>query len=862
MKALPPSTSSGPGSTNSSWSEVPDPRESRRLALVHPQRRSGNPYRSFWMAGFEGADHVNGHGEALDLVSANGHLENIEGDYALAARLGLRTLRESIGWRLSERVDAVPAMASTRRFDFSRAERMLDAANRHGLQILWTLMHYGRPADVDLFDDSFANRFADFAGAAARALRGRSDEAPVYTPINEISFLAWAISETDLIHPHRRATLQGDGSDVGWEVKWRLVKAALRAIDAIRAEDPRARFLHVEPLVQVVAPAHAPHLIARAEEVAAYQWQAWDMLQGTLLPELGGSPAALDLLGVNYYHNCQWELETGHTLSWHLQDPRRVSFSSLLRKAWKRYDRPLLVAETSHVGSGRQRWLDDVSREIERARDAGVPVQGVCLYPVIDRPDWSNAAHWHNSGLWDVVTEPATAGAPMRRRLHRGYAKTLRRAQRRLPQRPINGAPMTHLIVFSHLRWNFVFQRPQHLLSRLARHYHVLFVEEPIRSSGPAFLERTAPLPGVEVLRPHTPVEAGGFHDDQLSVLEPLLATHLADNLIDDYAVWFYTPMALPLLAELSPRAIVYDCMDELSAFKDAPRQMRQRETALLKSAQLVLTGGLSLYEAKRALNPNVMCLPSAVDSEHYAPAKALHRAEPMQRAEQLQGSIGGPRLGFFGVIDERLDMQLLAQLADADPTWQIVMVGPVVKIDPARLPQRPNIHWLGQQPYELLPQLVAGWDVCLMPFALNDATRFISPTKTLEYMAAGKPVVSTAISDVRSMFSDVVRIAEDPESFIDACRVALRENAHDRGIRLAEMQASVWRYSWDSTAHAVHVAIEAALAPRTPTPAVERPVDGELAAVLPATGTFGARGLKAAAVVVSEADRKSANAG
>ena len=319
------------------------------------------------------------------------------------------------------------------------------------------------------------------------------------------------------------------------------------------------------------------------------------------------------------------------------------------------------------------------------------------------------------------------------------------------------------------------------------------------------------------MLRPHTPVDAAGFHDDQLSALKPLLAGWLAANRIDDYLVWFYTPMALPLLGDLAPHAVVYDCMDELSAFKDAPRQMRQRESALLKGADLVLTGGPSLYEAKRALHPDVLCLPSAVDAQHYAPEAARARSDLMQRADELQGRIPAPRLGFFGVIDERLDADLLARVADAEPSWQIVMVGPVVKIDPARLPQRPNIHWLGQQPYELLPQLVAGWDVCLMPFALNDSTRFISPTKTLEYMAAAKPVVSTGVRDVRAMFSDVVTIAADADAFVDGCRAALAETPQRRDERIAEMASCVWRYSWDETAEAVHRAIEKVLdaAPR-----------------------------------------------
>ena len=693
-------------------------------------------------------------------------------------------------------------------------------------------MHYGRPADVDLFSDDFADRFAEFAGAAARALRGTSDAVPVYTPINEISFLAWAISETHLIHPYRREIDQRKGEngahrDVGWEAKWRLVRAALLGIEAIRAEDPSARFLHVEPLIHIAPPSHAPELAWRADEIAEYQWQTWDMLEGKLLPELGGSAEALDLIGVNYYHNCQWEMGAGW-LEWCLDDPRRVTLSSLLRKVAKRYRRPLIIAETSHIGSGRARWMADITVELEHARAAGVPVLGACIYPVVDRPDWNDADHWHNSGLWDVTVDPRHP-AFLQRRLNAGYARRLRRAQQRLPHLAISERPMPHLIVFSHLRWEFVFQRPQHLLSRLARHFHVVVVEEPMHTTGPAYLERTTPCKGVEVLRAHTPVEAGGFHDDQLSALQPMIGNYLAENLIDDYVVWFYTPMALPLLGDLAPRAVVYDCMDELSAFKNAPRQMRQRETALLKSADLVVTGGPRLYEAKRNTNPNVLCLPSAVDAAHYAAARATADTAAMERARQLQGAIASPRLGFFGVIDERLDLDLVAHVADANPSWQVVMVGPVVKIDPAALPQRPNLHWLGQQSYTLLPQLVAGWDVCLMPFAMNESTEFISPTKTLEYMAAGKPVVSTPIHDVKVMFGDIVAVAADAEAFVAACRAALAESPAHKSDRQRRMQARVAEHSWDAAAETVRSALEAVLV---------EPRSARTASVSPSTAT------------------------
>jgi glycosyltransferase involved in cell wall biosynthesis len=370
--------------------------------------------------------------------------------------------------------------------------------------------------------------------------------------------------------------------------------------------------------------------------------------------------------------------------------------------------------------------------------------------------------------------------------------------------------PPSVLVVFSHLRWGFVYQRPQHLMSRLAGRWRVLFIEEPVHCEGPAWLEVRDVAPRLQVLVPHTPVAAPGFHDDQLAALQTLLdARFRAERLKADVA-WLYTPMALPLVQTVQPSCVVYDCMDELSAFKNAPRQLRQRESALMKTAAVVLTGGPSLYEARRGQHPHVVCLPSAVDEAHFArhDADSPHAAE----AERLQGAVPHPRLGFFGVIDERLDTDLVAAVADARPDWSVVMVGPVVKIDPAALPQRPNLHWLGMQPYERLPHLLAGWDVALMPFALNESTRFISPTKTLEYMAGGKPVVSTPIKDVVSLYGEAVEIAADAPAFVAACEKLLAEGPAEREQRRAAMRDAVARYSWDRSADTVHAHLQQAL--------------------------------------------------
>lgn len=355
-----------------------------------------------------------------------------------------------------------------------------------------------------------------------------------------------------------------------------------------------------------------------------------------------------------------------------------------------------------------------------------------------------------------------------------------------------------NLVVFSHLRWNFVHQRPQHLLGRLAGQWRVTFIEEPVHTEGLPFIEAIELGEHLTVLVPHTPLKAPGFHDDQLDVLYPIIDDWLSRQGIQQPVVWLYTPMALPLAQALDPLCLVYDCMDELSAFKDAPQQLWQRESSLMRQAALVLAGGPSLFEARRRLNPNVHCVPSSVDAAHFSNARLDPGCAAAQEVQALQGHLDGPKLGCFGVIDERMDMPLLALMADQHPEWQIVMVGPRVQIDAAALPRRPNIHWLGMQPYARLPHFLAGWDVCLMPFALNNATHFISPGQTLEYMAGGKPVVSTAVNDVVAMYRVAVDIAHTPTSFVQACERLLDASETATELRSGEMAALVAAGSWD----------------------------------------------------------------
>ncbi len=256
--------------------------------------------------------------------------------------------------------------------------------------------------------------------------------------------------------------------------------------------------------------------------------------------------------------------------------------------------------------------------------------------------------------------------------------------------------------------------------------------------------------------------------------------------------------MAMPLLAALEPEAVVYDCMDELSAFLHSPPDLLEQEQALFERADLVFAGGPSLFDAKRRFHRNVHCFPSSVDVAHFRQALDRNIAHPSYRR------LPGPKLGFFGVLDERFDGELLAAVADQEPSWQIVLAGPVAKIDPAALPRRPNIHYAGQQPYSSLPAFLASWDVCLLPFALNDATRFISPTKSLEYMAAELPVVSTAVPDVVGQHADVIAIAHSPAEFAARCRQALAMPAGERQRMIRRMRAKLATTSWDATADAM----------------------------------------------------------
>lgn len=370
------------------------------------------------------------------------------------------------------------------------------------------------------------------------------------------------------------------------------------------------------------------------------------------------------------------------------------------------------------------------------------------------------------------------------------------------------------IIVHSHLRWDWVWQRPQQFLSRLAKRHRILFIEGPTlvdTDTMPCFSLKPVPEhPHITIMQTEFPATRFGDGEwvDQrrLRLLREALQQSPLAHKFDNPVQWFYDPMAVtPFAGELDEVAVVYDCMDELSKFKFAPPELIGRERELLACADVVFAGGRKMHESKQRYNGNCHFYGCGVDIEHFG--KARHSQTPVPHDV---AALEGPTLGYFGVVDERMDYELVAKLAAANPRWNIVMVGPVTKVEPEALPQAPNIHWLGGRSYEELPAYTKAFDVCLMPFALNEATEYINPTKALEYMATGTPIVSTPVPDVVSNFGKVVKLANSHDEFIELChRVLMQPDqvAIERGLKMADNN------TWDAIVVKLEKHIEEAIA-------------------------------------------------
>ena len=364
-------------------------------------------FDSFFLAGFESACHINRAGLRLNMLQATQHDQQGFADYELLRSFNIRTVRDGVCWPLIERAGG---------YDFSSVIPVIEAAKQYNIQVIWTVFHYGYPDDLDIFSPAFVNRFARYCGELARFIHNHTDRVPFYTPINEISFLAWAAGDVGYIHPF--------GVGRGTELKRQLIRAAVAGIEAIWQVDPQARIVQVEPVIHVIAPRDRPDLVERAAAQRAGQFEAWDMISGQMEPSLGGQPKYLDVMGLNYYHANQWE-HPDLRLRWedNPRDERWVPLHQLLAEVYNRYRHPLFIGETSHFGIGRGPWLREIYDEVQTAIQMGIPLEGITIYPILDRPDWDDLEHWHHSGLWDLV--PDEQGV-LQRVLDEDYAAVFR----------------------------------------------------------------------------------------------------------------------------------------------------------------------------------------------------------------------------------------------------------------------------------------------------------------------------------------------------------------------------------------------------------------------------------------------------
>jgi hypothetical protein len=366
-------------------------------------------FRSFFFAGFEGATGYNERGDWIDQIAATHHDRHVDADYRRLRDVGIHAAREAIRW---------PLVDHEGHYDFCSVLPFVAAARKYRVEVIWDLFHYGFPSDLDIFSDAFTERFASYCAAVARFIGKHQEGVSYFTPVNEPSYFAWAAGESAMFAPHCKYR--------GTELKIVLIRAAIAGINAIRSVLPSARMVNVDPLCHVVPPRGRMDLLGDANSFNQHAvFEGWDMLSGRLRPELGGSREHLDIVGVNYYWTNQWELGSEHTPLEH-DDPRRVDLGRLIRRVWKRYGGELLITETAHVHDTREFWMHYVADECENLLNEGVPLRGVCLYPILGMPHWHSRDLWVRMGLWDIIHDHPS----LRRELCGPMLEALRHAQR------------------------------------------------------------------------------------------------------------------------------------------------------------------------------------------------------------------------------------------------------------------------------------------------------------------------------------------------------------------------------------------------------------------------------------------------
>ena len=375
-----------------------------------------NPFESFWMAGFECTDKLNCFGDRVDFLTITGHLDKIDEDYRNISLIDFKTVREGIRWSVVE--------TSPYQYNWSGVEKILKAAKRHNIQVLWDICHFGFPTDITPMHPTFTKRFAALCRAFVKFYRTiNPDETLIVTPFNEVSFLAWLGGEVGGTSPFC--------IHYGIEVKYRIMRAFIEGVEAIKQEDANNRIMLTEPLVNMVPPLNpSAEQIAFAAKCNESQFEVFEILSGRMYPELRGKPEYVDIIGCNFYYNNQWQAGTNDFLPWANEagDTRWKPLSALLKGLYDRYQRPIVLSETSHPEEHRPEWTNFVSHECKRAIEMGVPLWGICWYPIIDRPDWDHLDQWHRSGIWDINNSDGM----LTRSIHQPTAEAIREAQQLL----------------------------------------------------------------------------------------------------------------------------------------------------------------------------------------------------------------------------------------------------------------------------------------------------------------------------------------------------------------------------------------------------------------------------------------------
>lgn len=750
----------------------------------------------------------------------------------VAQDLGCHWMRYSLPWHTVEPKAGV--------FNWKWADERISFARELGIELILDLVHFGTPTWLpDSFGDpDFPHAMERYTKAFARQYNGIVHSV---CPINEPLITALFCGDVGLWPPH------GRNLKVYMTVLSRIAQALSRSIRVLRELAPQTEVVVCDALeYPTIAPNSAEtvsqELFSAMEkdlelrlnrrhivlDLATGKVDEYHPLFAWL--ETNGFPridmnwflrnrVQFDLLGLDYYSHSEMELYACSKHQFRQRVPETLAgLRRSVRDYWERYRKPMMITETSHPGNvdEKRAWFKQTVSDVRELRSEGIPILGYTWWPLLDHLDWDGAllhqiGKIHHVGVFclerdngDLLRKATAFTNEYRVALAQGGAvagELKMQSSGTVTQATVkaDSAVSTYvqldfpIIVHCHLRWDGVWQRPQQFISRLSETHRVLFVEGPILMSEPcAPYSRLTPAQGfphitiMQTFFPASRFEDGDWVDrERLRLLREALSGPLRGQ-FDNPVQWFYDPMCAPfVIGQLESSAIVYDCMDELSQFKFAPRELTKRERCLLHSADVVFVGGRKLHKSKLCWNANSHFYGCGVDHRHFGKARNGELSVPFDL-----DFVHRPILGYFGVIDERLDYELIDKVAAANPDWSVVMIGPVAKVDPNSLPARTNLYWLGRRDYTALPSYCKAFSVSLMPFALNEATEYINPTKALEYMAVGRPIVSSAVPDVISNFGDVVKVAHSHDEFIEWTRIAISSPGQfntEGGLKMAE---------------------------------------------------------------------------